>query len=165
MEARLLFVHRSDQSPPNPCALSPEEWTVWKAGVIRRARAEQAAAIRNAFGGWTAILIRAVRRKLRGWRRQRCERRAAAELHALGDLELKDIAVSRSEIDARVRERPGSQFTDSRQPIAKQHDKGDVVYDRDVVSFQAEPGCPGRLCPDGQANERTGADNSRLHFP
>jgi uncharacterized protein YjiS (DUF1127 family) len=156
--------HRFDR-PPDLRSLSPEEWTAWKARLIRRAHADQAAAIRNAFIGWTAILIRAARRKLLSWRRQRCERRAAAELHALGDLELKDIAVSRSEIDARVRVRPRGQFTGSGKPTTGQHGKGDVLYDRDVISLPAQSGCPARLCPDGDANERAGADDSRLHLP
>lgn len=107
----MLFAHRPDHGQPDPGALSPKEWTTWKARVIRSARAEQAATIREAFIGGTAIMIRAARRWTHGWRRHRCERRAAAELRALSDLELRDIAVSRSEIDARVR--PGGQFTGS----------------------------------------------------
>ncbi len=103
METRV----RTERHIDHGRSLSPAQWSAFKAHVIRHAHAAQAAAIRDAFARWATFMIRTVRRKTRAWHRHRCERRAAAEVRALSDRELRDIAVSRSEIDARVRMQPG----------------------------------------------------------
>jgi uncharacterized protein YjiS (DUF1127 family) len=78
--------------------LTPDEWQRERQGILTRAQAARAGAMR-ALGSallhpWQAVL--AVVRAYARWRERR---EAVRELHSLDDRSLRDIGVSRSEIE------------------------------------------------------------------
>jgi uncharacterized protein YjiS (DUF1127 family) len=83
--------------------LTAEQRDAVKRLAIARAHAERSRALREMLSGFAAFL-----RKLAGMTVQWCKARrtrraqymAAAELHSLNDLELKDIGICRCEINA-----------------------------------------------------------------
>ena len=91
-------------------SMPPPAWEAFKTRLIRRARAEQAAAIHDAAAQLRAAVLGRLwagfRLVARVYFRRSRVRRAAAELNTFSDHELKDIGVRRCEIEAWVRSPP-----------------------------------------------------------
>jgi uncharacterized protein YjiS (DUF1127 family) len=134
-------------------SLSSDQWERTRRQIIARAEAARAQALRDLFAavlyglrtaaGSAAALTRAVGGAViatagKWWRAYalRRERRAAArELHALDDRTLKDIGVSRSEIEWVVR---GPHATRSRDAtIAAKHRRSRPAMPRSSMSASA----------------------------
>jgi uncharacterized protein YjiS (DUF1127 family) len=108
--------------------LTPEQWDQLKRGVIRRAQADRARALRDLLAGVPTLLLvvarggRAMGRMLgrsagkwssayATWRERRC---AVKELSLLNDRALKDIGLHRSEIESVVYGRDSSRMTEGK---------------------------------------------------
>jgi uncharacterized protein YjiS (DUF1127 family) len=77
--------------------LTPQQWTALRKSIVRRADEERKRAIRQMFAGSFGMIRRA-------WRRIQLRREARAELGSMTDRELWDIGLSRSGIEAAVRQ-------------------------------------------------------------
>lgn len=103
-----------------PAAQTADDWERLKANAVARAGDARAAAVRGALigmargGRWLAAgLFTAVRSLLAAIGRYREERRTLAALHALDDRTLKDIGLSRGDLQSIAWHRPAS-----RTPVA-----------------------------------------------
>jgi uncharacterized protein YjiS (DUF1127 family) len=76
--------------------LTPQQWTALRKCIIGRAHEERNRAIRQTV----TSASRAIRS---AWRRIRCRREARATLRSMTDLELWDMGLSRSGIEAAIR--------------------------------------------------------------
>lgn len=83
--------------------LSPERWDLIKQEVLIRARAERAKVLLGAVGALAAGVRGGLRRAIRAFARWRERQRAIRHLHALDHRSLRDIGISRSEIESAVR--------------------------------------------------------------
>jgi uncharacterized protein YjiS (DUF1127 family) len=113
--------------------LTPDEWVRARQQILGRAQAARAGALRELRGAlvhpWQAALASAARLVAaalamagKAWRAYArwCERRAAVrELHALDDRTLRDIGVSRSEIEWVVSSQEASRLRAATKAVSR----------------------------------------------
>ncbi len=85
----------------DPCAcdprqLSPHQWAALRKRIVARAQADRTRFIRQIVVGGLRVLWTA-------WRRMLLRQEARAALRAMSDYELRDIGVTRSDIEGAIR--------------------------------------------------------------